>query len=409
MTRVVILGGGFAGLSAARALDRRAELDVTVVNRDNYSLFTPMLHEVAASDIDLTHIVNPIRKRLRRSDLVVGEVRRIDTAARVVHVGGGHELPYDHLVLALGASTNFFGNAELERHALAMKTLNDAARLRNRLIASLEEADSRPREGLLTFVVAGGGFAGVETVAAANDFLREAVRHYPDLRPDMVRVVLVHAGEAVLPELDRSLGLYARRKLEERGVEVLLETRVRGYDGRTVELSDGREIVADTLVWTVGLAANDALQDLDVPREGGRIQVDATLQVSGHPDLWALGDCAWIPDPRTGQPYPPTAQHAIRQGRVLADNLLATLQGRPLKPFVFDTIGQLAALGRRAGVASVMGMNFSGFPAWWLWRTVYLSKLPGLEKKIRVALDWTLDLLFTKDLVQYGEALPAER
>jgi len=254
---------------------------------------------------------------------------------------------------------------------------------------------------LLTFVVAGGGFAGVETVAAVNDFVREALRFYPHLTEAQLRVVLVHDGPVILPELGVRLGTYAQRKLTERKVEIRVNTKIAGMSAAGVTLGDGTMIPAKTLVWTAGTTPNPLLGTLPCPKERGRVVANASLEVPGWSGVWALGDCAVISDPHTGKPYPPTAQHALRQGRVLAENLLAAIRGRQKRPFVFKTIGLLASIGRRTGVAQILGINFSGFVAWWLWRTIYLSKLPRVEKKVRVALDWLLDIVFSKDLVQF--------
>jgi NADH dehydrogenase len=414
VTRVVILGGGFGGIYAAlrfeRALARGEALEVTLVNRENFFLFTPMLHEVAASDLDLTHIVNPIRKLLRRVRFVEGEVDGIDLVQHRVSVAHGgvrhaHDLSYDHLILALGAVTNFHGLAGVEERALTMKSLGDAIYLRNRLIESLEEAEpdcaSDARSALLTFVVAGGGFAGVETVGALHDFVRAALPFYPALHPEYLRVVLVHDGGLLLPELGPDLGAYAQRKLAARGVEIRLGTRITDMSEAGVALSDGTTIPTRTLVWTAGTAPHPIVAALPCMKTRGRVVVNAQLEVPDWPGVWALGDCAVVADPRTGQPYPPTAQHALRQGRVLAENILATLAGRPRRAFEFTTIGLLASLGRRTGVARIKGINFSGFLAWWLWRTIYLGKLPRFERKVRVALDWALDLVFSKDLVEF--------
>jgi NADH:ubiquinone reductase (H+-translocating) len=413
-TRIVILGGGFAGLHAAIHLDdtlaRDPDFEITLVNRDNFFLFTPMLHEVAASDLDLTNIVNPVRKLLKRVNFFAGEVEAIDLERKRVTVSHGfdhhhHELPYDHLVIGLGSITNFFNLPGLEERALTMKSLGDAIHLRNRLIAHLEEADTECcaalRRPLLTFVVAGGGFAGVETIAGINDFIREAVRFYSNLGEDMLRVLLIHPGDVILPELGEKLGRYAEKKLAERGVEIRVNTRVTGVTENGVQLSTGERVESKALIWTAGTSPNPALDSLPCAKERGRLKVDEMLQVPGWPGVWALGDCALVPDRKTGQYHPPTAQHALREGKTLARNLIARVRGGTLKPFSFSTIGQLAAIGRRSGVANIMGINFSGFIAWWLWRTIYLSKLPRFEKKLRVALDWTLDLLFTKDLVQF--------
>jgi NADH dehydrogenase len=412
------LGAGFGGLEAARRLDRRlpadSDVEVLLVSRENFFSFTPMLHEVAASDVDLTHVVNPVRKLLSRVRFFVGDVEMVDLERRYVRVvhGSGrdrhhHDLDFHQLVFALGSTTNFYGLPGLAENALPMKSLGDAIALRNRVIACLEEADTEcsarvgRRAALATFVVAGGGFAGVETLAAIHDFARQALVFYPNLRPSDLRMVLIHSGNEILPELDSRLGRYAREKLLDRGIEIHLGTRVKSVAEDVVFLSDDTEIETRTLVWTAGTTPHVLLSTLPCRREAGRLAVNGQLEVEASPGVWALGDCAWIPDPE-GRPYPPTAQHAIRQGRLLADNIVAQLQGRPKRPFVFRTVGQLASLGRRTGVAQIFGLRFSGFFAWWLWRTIYLAKLPGIEKRLRVLIDWTLDLIFSKDLVQYA-------
>jgi NADH:ubiquinone reductase (H+-translocating) len=319
--------------------------------------------------------------------------------------GHTHDLEYDCLVLALGSITNFYGLPGLEQHALTMKTLGDAIHLRNGVIATLEEADTecdaRDDTGRLTFVVAGGGFAGVETLAALNDFVREVLPYYPRVRESSVRMVLVHGGDGILPELGPELGKYAERKLAARGVEIVLHAKVEQATSHAVTLSTGATIPCRMVIWTAGTSPHPLLHGLPCGLDRGRIVVDETLAVPGFPGVWALGDCAVVPDSRTGRSQPPTAQHALREGECAAGNIVAFLRGTAPRPFRFRTLGQLAAIGRRTGVARVFGVNFSGFFAWWLWRTIYLSKLPRLEKKVRVAIDWTLDLLFTKDLVQF--------
>ena len=417
---MLILGGGFGGMYAAlefeRALARGANLDVTLVNRDNFFLFTPMLHEVAASDLDITNIVSPVRKLLRRVTFFHGDIESIDLVNKRVGLSHGHEehchsLPYDHLVLALGSTTNFFNLPGLADRALTMKSLDDAIVLRNRMIANLEEADfeccSPLRAPLLNFVVAGGGFAGVETIAGMNDFLREAVRFYPHLREDMLRVILVHPGKTILPELGEKLGTYAKRKLIERNVEIHSNCKVTAVTDREVTLSDGTTVTTNTLVWTAGTCPNSLLDTLPCTKERGRVLVNEYLEVPEWPGVWAFGDCAVVPDRNTGKSHPPTAQHALREGKVAAQNILATIRGDKKKPFLFSTLGLLAPIGKRTGVANILGVNFSGFIAWWLWRTIYLMKLPRFEKKVRVALDWTLDLLFSKDLVQFMTVRPS--
>jgi NADH dehydrogenase len=411
--RVLVLGGGFGGVYAALELEKRLgrdDVEVTLVNRENFFLFTPMLHEVAASDLDLTNIVSPVRQMLRRVRFFQGDVEGIDLPGRRVTLSHGsdrhtHDVPYDQLVIALGSVTNFHDIPGLADQALTIRSLGDAMALRNRLIACLEEADTEcagaSREALLTFVVAGGGFAGVETIASLNDFVREALRYYPSLSVEDLRVVLVHSGPRILPELGEDLGEYARRKLAARGVEIHTGRRVAGLEADAVRFGDGLSIPTRTLIWTAGTSPHPLLDTLPCRRDRGRIVVDEMLQVPGFPGVWALGDCALVPDALTGKPCPPTAQHALREGRTAARNILASLDGAPLRPFRFATLGQLATIGRRAGVARVFGFTFSGFSAWWLWRTIYLSKLPRAEKKLRVALDWTLDLFFSKDLVQF--------
>jgi NADH dehydrogenase len=413
VTRVLVLGGGFGGVHTAihleKLLGRRTDVTVTLVSHDNFFLFTPMLHEVAASDIDITHIVSPLRALLKRTHVFVGDVEAIDLARRTVTVSHGyephrHDLEYDQLVVSLGSITNFFGLPGLEERALTMKTLGDAMHLRNRTIAALEEADTEcaaGQDGLLTFVVVGGGFAGVETVAAVNDFVREGLELFPGMSADRLRMVLVHSGGVILPELGDKLGAYAQRKLAARGVEILTGARVAAVTESGVTLADGRSIPTRMVVWTAGTSPHPLLHDLPCRLDKGRIVVDDTLAVDGWTGVWALGDCAVVPNVKTGKPHPPTAQHALREARTAARNVMALVDGRPVEHFAFSTLGQLAAIGRRTGVARMFGMNFSGFFAWWLWRTIYLGKLPRLEKKIRVALDWTLDLVFVKDFVQF--------
>ena len=417
--QVLILGGGFGGLYTALGLEktlaRDSDVQVTLVNRENFTLFTPMLHEVAASDLDMTHIVNPIRKLLSHVQFFHGEVEHIDLASKHVTVVHGpehhsHELKYDYLVLALGSTTNFFGLPDLERRAMTMKSLSDAIHLRNQLIDMLEEADfecaAGERPNLLTIVVAGGGFAGTETVAAVNDFLRESIRFYPHLTADMLQVVLAHPGTVILPELGPKLGAYAQKKLVDRKVEIRVNTKVVRVGEDAVDLSDGSRIPTKTVIWTAGTSPNPLIATLPCKLARGRIVADEYLEVPDWPGVWALGDCASITDGKTGRPYPPTAQHALRQGKTVAQNVIAAIRGGSKHSFSFATLGLLAAIGRRTGVANILGVNFSGFVAWFLWRTIYLSKLPRFEKKVRVALDWTIDLLFSKDLVHLLDLRP---
>jgi NADH dehydrogenase len=410
--RIVILGGGFGGVYAAihleKLLARQSAVEISLVSRNNFFLFTPMLHEIAASDLEITNIVNPLRKLLRKVDVLVGDVNQIDLPNKRILISRGYrnhsqQLDYDHLVVALGSITNFYDLPGLAEVAVTMKSLRDAIQLRAQILRYLEEANSEcnpaERRSSLTFVVAGGGFAGVETVAAVNDFVREALPFYPNLCEDMLRVMLVHSGPAILPELGESLGRYTEKVLERRGVEIRLKTRVKSVTESKVFFADGVSIPSRTLVWTAGTVPSPIISSLPCAKERGRLLVNQFLRVPDWPDVWAVGDCAFVPDIRNpGKSHPPTAQHAIREGKVVAQNIAAAFLGRPPKPFSFTTIGLLASIGRRMGVARIFGFNFSGFFAWWMWRTVYLSKLPGLDKKVRVAFDWTLDLLFPKDV-----------
>jgi NADH dehydrogenase len=349
--RILILGGGFGGLYTALELERsiagRADIEVTLVNRENFILFTPMLHEVAASDIDLTHIVNPIRKMLKRVNFFHAEVLCIDLPGKTVKVAHSasrheHDLPYDYLVIALGCVTNFFKLPGLEETAFTMKSLGDAIRVRNHLIEGLEAADfecaAGQRDQLLTVVVAGGGFSGVETIAGINDFLREATRHYKHLSEMQIRVVLVHPGAVILPELGETLGRYTAKKLSARGVEIRVNTRVAAVRGDSVELNDGTVIPTCTLIWTAGTSAHPLCGGLPCPTDRGRVKVNEFMEVEGFPGVYSLGDCASVPDPETGKPYPPTAQHAIRQGKVLAGNILASIDGKGKQAFRFKTL-----------------------------------------------------------------------
>jgi NADH dehydrogenase len=422
-TRVLVLGGGFGGLYAALHLDktiaRDQEIEVTLVSRENFLLFTPMLPEVAAGDLELTDIVSPLRQMLKHTNVLIAEVESIDPAQRRVTLAYGWNrdqkkiLSYDHLLIALGSETSFFNLPGVEESAATMKSLGDAVVLRNQALAMLELAslveDPVIRRNMLTFVVAGGGFAGVETVGALNDFVREAARYYPNVTEEDVRIVLAHPSAVILPELGEDLGRYAQRKLADRGVEIRTETRVSGYSERGVEFKEGEPIAARILIWTAGVTPHAVLQTLPFKKEKNRIVVDETLEVPGFPGVWAVGDCASVPDTKTGKAQPPTAQHALRQGRHCAKNIVATIRGKPKKPFSFTTLGQLAIIGRRTGVANILGLQFSGLLAWGLWRAIYLMKLPRFEKKLRVALSWTLDLFFPKDLAQHVTLHEVER
>jgi NADH dehydrogenase len=418
--RVVILGGGFAGLNTARHLEQLLggldDVEITLVNRDNYSLFTPMLAEVAASGIEPGHIVNPIRTFLRRTKFREGIVKRIDLDAHQIETQhpNAHEatiLEYDRLVIALGAVTNYRGVPGVEQHAFALKTMADAQEVRDQVLDVLEQAalveEPTGRACLLTLVIAGGGFSGAELTGALEDFVDRALRFYPSIGRDEVRIILVHPGPTLLPEVGEELGEYARVDLEKRGVDVRVNTKVTAATAHSVTLDSGETIPTHTLVWTAGTAPSPVLRALPCHRDGrGALVVDACLELPNYPGVFALGDCALVPDVRSGKPYPPTAQHAIREAKTAAINVAASLGVGEMREFVFDAIGSLAVLGHRTAVAEIKGRRFSGFPAWWMWRTVYWGKLPRMDRRIRVAVDWTLDLFFPADIVQLGMGRP---
>jgi len=414
--RVVIVGGGFGGVGVAQRLERLvlngSRFTVTLVSQSNYLLFTPMLAEVAGSSLEANHISSPVRASCPRTRFYRGQVTNIDFDERVVHIEGTSvdSLPYDHLVLAMGSVPNYRDLPGMEEHSFSLKSLQDATALRNHVIGMLEradvEADGDERRRQLTFVVAGGGFAGTEMIAELFDLVHSARGFYPYLSTDELRFVLVHSRDRILPEIGPELADYALQKLRSRGIEFRLEARVAGATGEAMLLADGTEIPTRTLVWTAGNQPNPLLSDLRVERSRtGALVVESTLQVVGRENLWAVGDCAQIPDPdNPGSYYPPTAQHASREGKAVADNINSVVKGIEPKPFRFKAIGILVALGHRTAVAEIRGRRFSGLLAWFLWRTVYLSKLPGLEKKLRVAIDWTIDLLFPRDIVLSAEA-----
>ncbi len=413
-THIVILGGGFGGVSAAQRLEqltaRDQSIEVTLVSQSNYLLFTPMLAEVASSALQARHISAPLRAASPRTRFLRATVEAIDSERQTVRVYAGYNLPhetldYDHLVLALGSVPDYRGLPGIDVHAFTLKTLEDATRLRNHVIALLERADVEPdpeaRRRQLTFVVAGGGFAGTETIAELFDLAHGVLRYYPRIDPAELRFVLIHSRDRILPELSPALGAYSLRKLEDRGIEFVLNARVVEATPEVVVLQDGRSIPTRTFIWTAGNRPNPLLGTLPHPRSRhGAIITDETTRVKGVDNIWAVGDCAQIPDAyNPGQCYPPTAQHALREGKVATENIVRVLNGRPPKPFHFRTIGSLVALGQRTGAAEIMGRQFSGLLAWLLWRGIYLSKLPGLEKKLRVALDWIIDLFFPRDIV----------
>jgi len=424
-TRVVILGGGFAGVTCALNLERELRHDPTVaislVSETNALLFTPMLAEVAASSLEPTHISTPLRSSFLRTTVIRARVTSVDFKKSRVRLSDREEtLPYDHLVLALGAVSSQPPGGGMCDQALEFKTLGDAIRIRNHVIDAFDRADAErdeaKRRALLTFVIAGGGFSGAELAGALNDFARGMLADYPNLSADELRIILVHSRNRILPELSESLANYALQRMRARGVTFELNSRVSSARAGTVvvERKDADcselEIATETLVWTAGAAPNPLPKDLGIDCDKrGAVLVENTLAVRGQSNVWALGDCAVVPNAKTGQPCPPTAQFAIRQGRTLARNLRASIAGRELKPFHFDALGTLCVVGHHTACAEIKGYKFSGFFAWFLWRTIYLSKLPGFERKVRVVSDWTIELFFPRDIVQTIEFHPPSR
>jgi NADH dehydrogenase len=415
--RIVILGGGFGGTRTAERLEKEFEGDnavsIVLVSDTNALLFTPMLAEVAGSSLEPSHISTPLRTSLHRTEFIRARVSEIDLEGRrvILDTDRRREIPYDQLVLALGSVSNYLGMANIEKFAFNFKSLLDAMRIRNHVIEMFERADREPdsalRRTLLTFVIAGGGFAGVELAGALNDFAHGILADYPNLHREDLGVVLVHSRDRILPELSESLARYAQNRMEARGVTFRLNTRLTDAKPGVVVLSDG-EIRAQTLVWTAGTGPNPLLKSLAVERDKrGALVVENTLELRGHPSVWALGDCAAVTDAKSGQPCPPTAQFALREAEVLAKNIRAELQGRPKRHFHFDSMGALCVVGHQTACAelaipfaSKKSVRFSGLFAWLLWRGIYLAKLPGLERKIRVLVDWTIELFFPRDIVQ---------
>jgi NADH dehydrogenase len=412
--RVVVLGGGFGGVYTAlhleRLVARGAPVDVTLVNRENYLIFQPMLAEVVAGDVGILDTVGPLRQLLRRTRLFVRETEGVDLDRRVVTLAAGLtprpvELAFDHLVVALGSVTDFRGIPGLPEHALAFKTLADAVRIRNHVIHVLEqssvEQDPALRRAMLTIVVAGGGFSGTEVAAALNDFVRRAVRDYRSIRSDEVRIILVHSGTSVLErELTPRLSNYATTALAEQRIELVLGERLVAASPRSAVLSGGRRVPTRTLISTVPSSPNPVVEQLGLPLDRGRLECEPTMAVKGCDGVWAVGDCARIPMP-SGERCPPTAQHAIRQARVLAANIVARHTGAPLRQFGFTGRGKLSALGHRHAVAELPGgVRLAGLPAWLMWRGIYWSKLPGASRKTRVAISWLSDLVLPAHPVQ---------
>jgi len=410
---VVIAGGGFGGAMAARELERlmpKQSARLMLVNDVNFMLYTPFLPEAAAGTLEPRHVVTPLRDILKRTYLRLGAVTAHDPAARTVeltsHEGTTEQVRYDALLVALGSVSRVLPVPGLDRHAIGFKSLADAIWLRNHVIESLEAAnaseDPARREELLSFVFVGGGYAGLEALAELQDFAADAMESYPRARLHGMRWVLVEASDRVLPETDPGLADYALRELRGRGTEIRLGTTLEEVTETSVRLSTGETLPARTVVWTAGVTPHPSLRELSLPLdERGRVPVTDELQVEGMDSVWAVGDCAAVPDPEGGS-YPATAQHAVRQGRAAARNLAATLGVGEAKPFTYKRQAGFVNLGRYQAVGRVGRFKFRGFPAWWMARSYHMSQIPGFGRKVRAILDWTVGLPFRRDIAEVG-------
>jgi NADH:ubiquinone reductase (H+-translocating) len=421
---ILILGGGFAGVYAAYEMQKTLsglDVDVAIVNRDNSFVYYPLLPEIVSGAIETESILNPIRQVVKKADLYVGEAVEVDLdnqRVRINHGLYGHRqyprtLTYDHLVLALGGVPNTEPVEGLGDHGYDVQRLGHAFSLRNHLIDTLEqadiEADPEAKKRLLTYVVIGGGATGVEVAAEIWDLFMEATDYYPRLSEDDIHVILVHGSERLIPDLPERLGEYAGNELVSRGIDIRFNERVTRVSADWVELRSGEIVPTRTTIGSIGLRPNPLIADLDVPHDDrGRVQTNRDLTIGEYPNLWGIGDNAMVENPHTGDPYPQTAQHAVRQGKLVAQNLAASIRGKETERMEYRTRGQMVPLGRRKAVADIRGYTLSGFPAWWMWRTYYLFQLPRWAKRIRVAFDWTAGLLFAPDIVQLkvGQTTP---
>jgi NADH dehydrogenase len=400
---VLVLGGGFAGAYVARELGERG---ATIVSKDNFMLYTPLLPEAASGTLEPRHTVVPLRVMCPHAELILGAATELDLEQRTAGVrtdDGEQTVEWRELVLAIGAVPRTLPIPGLSEHALSFKSLPDAIAIRNHVLHQLEAADAaldeEERERRLTFVFVGAGYAGVEALAELSDLAEDALRYYPRLRSSRRRWVLVDAAPRILPEIPPPLGDYAASELRKRGVEIHVDTTLESASAGEAVLGNGTRIPTHTLVWTAGVAPNPTLREWSLPLdEKGRIEVDELLRVRGHEHVWALGDCARVPNTRSDAPDPPTCQHALRQARRLAKNLTG-----PPEPYGYRMLGQVATLGRHKGIAEVLGLRLRGFPGWWVTRSYHLYQLPLAQRKLRVVVDWTVSLFFRRDIAELGQ------
>ena len=422
--RILVLGGGFAGVDCTRKLENYFhsdyDIEITLVSDDNFLLFTPMLPQIVAGTVAPRHIVMPLRALCKKARIYESVVRDIDPVQQYVTLEGtpekiGARIHYDYLVIALGSETNFFGLKNVEKYSFTMKTLADAISLRNRLIDMLEQAENEKnpkiKERLLTFVIVGGGFAGVETAGEINDFLHDAVSYYHNTKKKDIHVILVEAASTILQGFDEKLTKYAHNKLEKNGIKIILDSAVTNFDGKNIILNklskpssgiDSKNIIdSHTLVWTAGVTPVKIIQNSVFKIKKGKIIVNEFLEISNHPGVFAIGDCSQFDD-EVNNKFPPTAQLAEAHAKLVAYNIKQIIENKEKKKFEYSWRGQSAIIGKHYGIAEVMGMKITGFWAWILWRNYYLTKMPNIEKRIRVWLDWNIDLFSRVDISRYG-------
>ncbi|MGN6634794.1 MAG: NAD(P)/FAD-dependent oxidoreductase [Oryzihumus sp.] len=420
--RIVVLGGGYVGLYTSLGLLRKlraGEATVTVIDPRSYMTYQPFLPEASAGSLSPRHVVVPLRRVLKGAEIINAHVTRVDHARKVVTVepleGASYEVPYDEVVVALGSKARTLPIPGLAEQGIGFKTVEEAIWLRNHVLRCLDLAastqDAERRRRALTFTFVGGGYAGVEAVAELEDMARYALRYYPQVHPDELRFVLVEATGRILPEVGEDMGRYTLDELRQRGLDVLLETRLESCVDGHVVLSDGQRFDSDTVVWTAGVKASPVLANTDLPLDDkGRLVCDADLRVHGLTDAWGAGDNAAVPDiTNPGAFCSPSAQHAVRQATHLADNIVKSLRGKEIEPYRHKHVGSVASLGLHKGVAQVYGVKLRGWPAWFMHRTYHVSRVPTLNRKIRVIVDWTLALFFKREIVSLGEmAAPRE-
>jgi NADH:ubiquinone reductase (H+-translocating) len=412
---VVIAGGGFGGFYAARTLEKvlpAQSARITLVNDVNFMLYTPLLPGAAAGTLEPRHVVVPLREELHRTDLRLGRVCSADPAQNRIEIrtaeGHSEQLSYDQLIVSLGSVSRSLPVPGLAEHAKGFKTLPDAVELRNHVLRTLESAetveDPAVRQAWLTYVFVGAGYAGLEGLAELQDFAADVIELYPRCRTQGMRWILVEARDRVMPEVQPSLAEFATRELRGRGIEIRTSTTLDEVTADTARLSDGDVVPTRTVAWTAGVRPHPVIAQLGLPLDRtGRIRTDRTMRVEGLENVWAIGDAAAVPDPaKLDSPSPPTAQHAIRQGRRVARNVAASIGTGRVRPFTYKTLGVFVDMGRGEAVASTLGIKWRGAPAWWLARTYHLAMMPGVKRKLRLLVDWNVGLLFGRDASELG-------